>query len=149
MGRAAKDTILRVANVVHRGVFNATDGRLGGSLVGMPALILKTTGRKSGEQRTTMLTAPIVEGDRIVLVASYGGDDRHPAWFLNLKAKPEVEITMRGATKAMHARIATSDEKDEMWPRITRAYRGYAGYQKKTTRDIPIVILEPTTKGAT
>ena len=149
MGRVAKDTFLRVANVVHRELFKATDGRLGGSLVGMPALILTTVGRKSGQRRNTMLTAPIMEGDLIVLVASYGGDDRHPAWFLNLRANPNVEVTMRGTTKPMHARIATSDEKNEMWPRITSAYRGYAGYQKRTARDIPIVILEPKTEGAT
>ena len=76
-------------------------------------------------------------------MASYGGDDRHPAWFLNLEAKPDVEVTMSGQTRAMRARVASSEEKAALWPRIVAAYRGYDGYQHKTERDIPVVLLEP------
>jgi len=78
-----------------------------------------------------------------VLVASYGGDDRHPAWFLNLREKPDVEVTMLGRTRNMRARLASAKEKAELWPQITKAYRGYASYQRRTQRDIPMVILEP------
>lgn len=138
-----KDEIAKVVNTIHRSVFKASSGRIGGRVAGMPALILHTTGRKSGQQRSTMLTAPIVEDDRVVLVASYGGDDREPTWAGNLRANPEVEIIMAGSTKPMTARIATPEEKAELWPRVASTYKGYAGYQTKTSRDIPLVILEP------
>ena len=140
-----KDEIAKVVNTLHRSLFKATSGRIGGRIMGMPALILHTTGRKSGQPRTTMLTAPIVEDGRVVLVASYGGDDREPTWALNLRANPEVEVTMDGATKPMTAHVASAEEKAELWPRVTAAYKGYAGYQTKTERDIPLVILEPRT----
>ena len=138
-----KDQLAKTVNVVHESLFKATNGRLGGRIAGMPALILTTTGRKSGKRRTTMLTAPIVDGDTVVLVASYGGDDREPTWSLNLRANPEVEITMDGKVRPMTARIATTEEKAELWPRVTSTYKGYAGYQTKTARDIPLVILTP------
>ena len=137
-----KDEGAKVANTIHRTLFTATKGRVGGRIAGMPALILHTTGRKSGAPRTSMLTAPIVEDGRVVLVASYGGDDREPNWSQNLRANPDVEITMDGATKSMRARIATAEERAELWPRVTSTYKGYAGYQTKTEREIPLVILE-------
>ena len=139
----SKDTAARAVNRFHRTVFQATNGRLFGRVAGMPVLILTTTGRKSGKPRSTMLTAPVQEGDSLVLVASYGGDDRHPTWFLNLRVHPEVEVTMAGRVVKMTARVATGEEKAGLWPRVTDAYRGYAGYQKRTDRDIPLVILEP------
>lgn len=138
-----KDEIAKTVNTLHRSIFKATNGRLGGRVAGMPALILTTTGRKSGATRTTMLTAPIVDADLVVLVASYGGDDREPAWSLNLRANPDVEITMDGRSRPMRARIASADEKATLWPRVTSTYKGYAGYQTKTSREIPLVILEP------
>jgi deazaflavin-dependent oxidoreductase (nitroreductase family) len=138
-----KDESAKVVNTIHRTLFTATKGRVGGRIAGMPALILHTTGRKSGAPRTSMLTAPIVEDDRVVLVASYGGDDREPSWSHNLRANPEVEITMDGATKPMRARIANAEERADLWPRVTSTYKGYAGYQTKTEREIPLVILEP------
>jgi deazaflavin-dependent oxidoreductase (nitroreductase family) len=79
----------------------------------------------------------------VVLVASYGGDSRHPAWYLNLSANPDVTLERDGVRTPMRARTATSDEKGALWPRITKAYRGYAGYQKRTDRDIPVVLLTP------
>jgi deazaflavin-dependent oxidoreductase (nitroreductase family) len=138
-----KDEGAKVVNTIHRTLFTATSGRIGGRIAGMPALILKTTGRKSGAVRTSMLTAPIVEDDRVVIVASYGGDDREPSWSLNLRANPEVEITMGGSTKKMSARIASAEERADLWPRVTSTYKGYAGYQTKTEREIPLVILTP------
>jgi deazaflavin-dependent oxidoreductase (nitroreductase family) len=139
----AKDLFARVVFGLHRELYTRTGGRFIGNAFGMPVIILRTTGRKSGKLRETMLTSPLQEGDTIAIVASYGGDDRHPAWFLNLKDNPEVEITMRGRTRKMRARIATADEKARMWPRITSTYRGYSSYQRRTDRDIPVVLLDP------
>jgi deazaflavin-dependent oxidoreductase (nitroreductase family) len=139
----AKDLAAKVVTGFHETVFVLSNGRLANRGFGMPVLRLVTTGRKTGKRRTTMLTSPVQDGDRIVLVASYGGDDRHPTWFLNLRANPDVEVMMNGTTKPMHARVASPDEKAELWPRVIDAYRGYAQYQTRTDRDIPLVILEP------
>ena len=114
----------------------------------MSALELTTTGRKSGQPRTVMLTSPTQEGTTIVIVASRGGDDHHPGWFLNLRDNPDVQVAFGGKPKEpMRARVATEEERVELWPRVTAAYKGYAGYQQKTEREIPLVLLEPV--GAT
>jgi deazaflavin-dependent oxidoreductase (nitroreductase family) len=138
-----KDTVFRYVTGLHRWVFKATNGRLLGRLGGMPVVMLTTTGRKSGKPRTTMLTSPVQEGESVVLVASYGGDDRHPTWFLNVRDDPETEVVMQGRHRKMRARVATVEEKRALWPKVTQAYRGYAGYQQRTDRDIPLVILDP------
>ena len=139
-----KDLVFKqLVNPFHRAVVRLTGGRVAGNLAGMPVVVLETVGRKSGETRRTMLTSPVVDGDTVVLVASYGGDSRHPAWYHNLSANPDVTIEMNGARRDMTARTATADEKAALWPRITKAYRGYAGYQKRTDRDIPVVLLTP------
>lgn len=143
MKDALIDAGFKLVNVVHRNLFEATKGRIGGTVAGMPVLILETTGRRSGERRTTMLTAPVQDSDDIVLVASKGGDDRHPAWYLNLQADPEVTITMGGGTFDAVARVATAEEKDALWPRIVDGYKGYAGYRERTDRDIPVVVCTP------
>jgi deazaflavin-dependent oxidoreductase (nitroreductase family) len=145
MGNSVKDLMARGANVVHKGLVKGTGGRVGGTGFGMPVVILTTTGRKSGKERTTMLTAPIHDDNRVVLVASYGGDDRHPAWFLNLRDNPAVELEIRGKKRPMAARVADAEEKEALWPDVVAAYKGYAEYQTKTERDIPLVILEPAT----
>jgi deazaflavin-dependent oxidoreductase (nitroreductase family) len=106
-----KDVMARLVTGLHATVFRASNGRIGNKGFGMPVVMLTTTGRKSGKRRTTMPTSPTQEGESIVLVASYGGDDRHPAWFLNLRDNPEVEVTMRGETRPMRARVASSEEK--------------------------------------
>ena len=137
-----KDALYKVTTGIHRAVFNVSKGRIFGKAFGMPVVELVTTGRRSGKKRSTMLAVPIADGDRLVLVASYGGDDRHPTWYLNLRANPEVRVTIAGSTRTMIARIATEEEKDELWPQITSRYQGYADYQKRTERPIPVVILE-------
>jgi deazaflavin-dependent oxidoreductase (nitroreductase family) len=139
----AKDIGARIVTGFHEAVFRLSNGRIGNRGFGMPVLILTTTGRKTGKQRTTMLTSPVQDGDQLVLVASYGGDDRHPTWFLNLRDNPQVEITMDGRARRMRARVATQEEKEKLWPRVVAAYRGYGQYQKRTERDIPLVICEP------
>ncbi len=143
MSNPLKDTIAKSMNLLHRTVFDATKGRIGGSIGSMPAVKLTTTGRKSGEPRTVMLTAPIRQGDEVVLVASYGGDDSHPAWYLNLVANPAVTLVIDGTEVQATARTATDEEKAELWPQITAAYKGYAGYQRRTDRDIPVVVCTP------
>ncbi len=92
-----------------------------------------------------MLTTPIADGDRIVLVASKGGADRHPAWYLNLVADPDVEVTTSAGHRRMVARTADPDERAALWPRIVRRYSGYRRYQERTARVIPVVICEPAT----
>jgi deazaflavin-dependent oxidoreductase (nitroreductase family) len=137
------DAVVKTMNVVHRAALKATRGRLGNQVFGMAAVELHTTARKSGQRRSVMLTAPIHEPGRIVLIASKGGDDRHPDWYHNLVADPAVEITDAGVTRPFRARVATPAEKAELWPAVVAAYKGYAGYQKRTERDIPVVICEP------
>jgi deazaflavin-dependent oxidoreductase (nitroreductase family) len=139
----AKDVVHRVSTRIHRAVFKASKGRLLGRIVGLPVVELISTGRRSGKQRSTMLAAPIVEDDRLVLVASFGGDDRDPAWYRNLNANPQVRVTTAGVTRAMIARTATDQERAQLWPQITARYQGYARYQERTKRPIPVVILQP------
>jgi deazaflavin-dependent oxidoreductase (nitroreductase family) len=139
----AKDLLFRIGTSLHRGVLRASRGRLLARAGGMPVVLLTTKGRRSGRRRTTVLTSPVQDGDRVVLVASYGGDDRHPAWFLNLRADPEVELTMHGSIRPMRARVASAEEKAALWPRVVDCYPGYERYQERTGRDIPVVLLEP------
>jgi len=138
------DIQLKIMNLVHRTAIKVSGGRLGWSAGKMPALELVTTGRKSGQRRSVMLTSPVQLGETIVLVASKGGSDHHPDWYLNLVDHPEVTVTFQGgADRKMVARTATEAERAELWPQVTSAYRGYAGYQEKTDRTIPVVLLDP------
>lgn len=141
--KGIKDQLAKAVNVLHRTIFSATKGRVGGRGLGMPVVMLTTTGRKSGQPRTTMLTSPLQEDGKVVLVASYGGDDRNPAWFLNLRDNPDVELTMDGSTRKMRAYVATPEERAELWPRVTKDHANYASYQRRTEREIPLVVLEP------
>jgi deazaflavin-dependent oxidoreductase (nitroreductase family) len=138
------DMGLKAMNSIHRVVLKVSGGRLGWEAAKMPVLELTTTGRKSGQPRSVMLTSPVQEGTTIVVVASRGGDDHHPAWFLNLRDNPDVEVAFKGAPKRpMRARIADADERARLWPRVTADHKNYAGYQTKTEREIPLVLLEP------
>jgi deazaflavin-dependent oxidoreductase (nitroreductase family) len=137
------DIGLKTMSRVHRAILRSSNGRVLNSAFGMPVVELHTVGRKSGLPRSTMLTAPVVDGQRIVLVASKGGDDRDPEWYRNLMAHPDAELTMDGQRRPVRARQASTGEKAELWPRVVAAYRGYAGYQRRTQRDIPLVICDP------
>ncbi|MGZ4553128.1 MAG: nitroreductase/quinone reductase family protein [Mycobacteriaceae bacterium] len=139
------DAMLKAMNACHQVLLKISGERLGWSFGNMPALELTTTGRKSGQPRAVMLTSPLQEGSAVVVVASRGGDDRPPAWLLNLQAKPEVEVSLQGKAKQpMRARVATAEERARMWPRIAAEHKNYAGYQRKTSREIPLVLLEPS-----
>ncbi|MFD3509865.1 nitroreductase family deazaflavin-dependent oxidoreductase [Nocardia sp. NPDC058666] len=138
------DLQLKIMNAVHRALLTVSGGRIGTSFMGMASLELTTIGRKSGTPRKSMLTAPVIDGDTIVVVASRGGDDTHPAWFLNLRDNPDVEVSLRnGPERPMLATIATPEQRAQLWPRVVAAYKGYGDYQKKTTREIPLVLLTP------
>lgn len=138
-----KDIGFRLVPKLHRAILGATGGKALNKIYGMPVVQLHTTGRKTGQPRVTTLTAPIMDDQRVVLVASKGGDDRHPTWYLNLLANPEVEVSVGDESRRLRARPATPEEKAELWPRIVGAYKGYAGYQTRTDREIPVIICEP------
>lgn len=138
------DGLLKGMNAIHRVIMAVTGGRAGWQLGVMPVVELTTIGRKSGEKRTVLLTSPVQEGDDVVIVASRGGDDHHPAWYLNLVANPQVEARIKGGQRcAMVARTATPEERKRWWPRVEAAYKGYRSYQQKTSREIPLVVLSP------
>jgi deazaflavin-dependent oxidoreductase (nitroreductase family) len=138
-----KDALFKIVTGLHRQVFLTSKGRIAGKAMGMPVVMLTTKGRKSGQLRHNMLTSPLEMGDSFVLVASFGGDNRHPTWFLNLRENPDVEVSMRGTTRRARARIATGDERAELWSKLTAAHANYAGYQTKTKREIPVVVVDP------
>jgi deazaflavin-dependent oxidoreductase (nitroreductase family) len=135
--------VLKSMNAIHKTLLNVSFGKVGWDAGKMPVLKLTTTGRKSGQKRLVMLTSPIQIGETWVIVASKGGDDDHPAWFLNLQDNPTVEVDIRGKKTTRTARIATSVERSTLWPEITAKYANYGGYQNKTDREIPLVFLEP------
>jgi deazaflavin-dependent oxidoreductase (nitroreductase family) len=138
------DWFLKWANGAHKGLIKISGGRVGWTGSGMPVVELTTTGRRSGRQHTVMLTSPVQEGDTIVIVASRGGDDQHPAWFLNLRDNPDVEVVFKGRSpQKMRATIASAEERARLWPEVVAKHEGYGGYQTKTTREIPLVLLEP------
>jgi deazaflavin-dependent oxidoreductase (nitroreductase family) len=137
------DISMKTMSRVHRAIVHLAGGQVLGSAFGMPVVELHTVGRKSGRPRSTMLTAPVIDGDRVVLVASKGGDDRDPDWYRNLLADPDIELTLAGRRRPMRARRASPEEKAELWPQVVAAYQGYGSYQGRTERDIPLVICEP------
>jgi deazaflavin-dependent oxidoreductase (nitroreductase family) len=137
------DVGFKIMNGTHRGILAVTGGRFPRKLLGMASVELTTIGRKSGLPRHTMLTSPVNDDSRVVLVASKGGDDRDPQWYLNLSANPDVEVGIDGITRKMRARTASPEEKAALWPDIVAAYKGYAGYQKRSEREIPVIICEP------
>lgn len=122
-------------------VYRATKGRLG-DVGGLPLHILHHRGAKSGQPRQTPLSG-LPDGEDVVLVASYGGAPKSPAWFHNCMANPDVEIERNGKRRAMTARRATPEERERLWPLVVAGYPGYATYQKRTDREIPLVILSP------
>jgi deazaflavin-dependent oxidoreductase (nitroreductase family) len=138
------DWFFKWANAAHKSLVKISGGHVGWTGSGMPVVELTTTGRKSGRQHTVMLTSPVQEGDTIVIVASRGGDDQHPAWFLNLRDNPDVEVVYKGRLpQKMRAKVASPDERARLWPEVVAKHKGYGGYQTKTTREIPLVLLEP------
>jgi len=136
-----RDAQVRRMSRLHRRLYQLTGGVVGKRLVDNDMLLLTTTGRRTGRPHTVPLLY-LREGDALVVIASYGGRDHHPAWYLNLVATPEVEVQVRkGRLKAL-ARIADSEERASWWPRVVDAHGDYAVYQTRTHRVIPVVLLE-------
>jgi deazaflavin-dependent oxidoreductase (nitroreductase family) len=127
----------------HTAIYRATGGRIGHTLPGMPTmLLLDHVGAKSGVKRTSPLLY-VADGDDLVIVASKGGFPKHPAWFHNLRANPDTTVQVGREHREVHARVATPAERTRLWPMAVDSYSGYADYQRKAEREIPMVILEP------
>ena len=146
MKPANKDRVARLVTAAHTALYRLSGGRVAGRLAGMPVLLLTTRGRVTGTPRTVPLTY-FADGDDIVLVASYGGDDRDPGWYRNLRADGRVQVLEGRSRRAMTARTATADERDRLWPGIVGTYPGYARYQRRTGRRIPLVVLSEASAG--
>lgn len=124
-------------------VFRATGGRLGAKFLGgAPVFLLVTTGRKSGQPRTSPLLY-LRDGNDYVIVASKGGMSHHPMWFKNLEANPDAEVEIGTEKVKVHARRASDEEKARLWPKLIAMYPDYADYQARTERNIPVVVLSP------
>ena len=136
------DLGFRILGGVHRRVYRLTGGRLGGRLGNMPVLLLTTIGRKSGRPRTQPLVYAEV-GDGYAVIASKGGAPRDPLWYLNLRANPLAEVTVGRETRRVLARDAQGEERKRLWRSLADLYPGYERYAEKTSRQIPVVVLEP------
>ena len=129
----------------HVAVYRATKGVVGQHIPGVPPmLLLDHVGAKSGKRRTAALVY-LEDGPNLALIASKGGHPKHPAWFHNLMAHPEVTVQVGPERRRVRARVATPDERARLWPRAVKAWPGYRTYQERTDREIPVVILEPRT----
>lgn len=120
-----------------------TNGEDGHFWRGIPTLVLTTMGRRSGKPRRNALIYGR-DGDNYVVVASKGGADTHPLWYLNLTADPEVRLQVGADKLSARASTASPEEKTRLWPVMTAIFPNYAEYEAKTSRDIPVVVLEPT-----
>jgi len=135
--------LLRKAIALHTLAYRVSGGRVGHRWRGAPPmLLLDHRGARSGVTRTTPLVY-LRDGDNLVLIASKGGHPRHPAWFHNLLANPDTTVQVASHRLTVHARVADPGERERLWPKAVEAYAGYAGYQQRTQREIPVVILEP------
>jgi len=123
-------------------LYRLTGGTVGGKMGGRPILLLTTIGRKSGKERVTPLLY-LPEGDHFIVIASNWGEANHPIWWLNLQANPRAKIQIGRKTIPVTARQAGPEERQRLWPVITSQYSNFADYQKRTTREIPVVILTP------
>jgi F420H(2)-dependent quinone reductase len=135
----------RIFGGLHTGVYRLSGGKLGGKVGKARVLLLTTTGRKSGKPRTQpLLYAQAGEG--YAVVASKGGAPAHPFWYLNLHANPVAEVTVGSESRKVRARDAEGEERDRLWRTLGDLYPGYDKYAQKTTRRIPVVVLEPINK---
>ena len=126
----------------HARLLQLTGGRIGKRFMGGDVLVLRTVGRRSGKQRQSpMFYLPY--GDGYAVVASNAASRRVPAWWLNLRARPDAEATVGGGWRPVRAREATASEREELWPRFVEMYRGYDHYKEIAERDMPVVVLEP------
>jgi deazaflavin-dependent oxidoreductase (nitroreductase family) len=123
--------------------FRANGGKVGGNFDGAPLLLLHTTGARSGEERVSPMMYQDLGGGRLAVFASYAGQPTNPAWYHNLVAHPSVSAEVGDETRAFTARTAAADEREPIWSKQKQDYPGFAGYEAATTREIPVVILDP------
>lgn len=135
-----KDFFLKLISAIHNFIFRISGGRWGGRFVGADVLLLTVTGRKSGLPRTVPLLY-MRDGEDFIIVASKGGDPKHPTWWLNLEASPDATVEIGSRKLRVTATRVSADEKAALWPRLVAMYRGYGDYQRNTDRDIPVVRL--------
>jgi deazaflavin-dependent oxidoreductase (nitroreductase family) len=135
-------TTTKYLGALHRLLYRASGGRIGGRLWDLPVVLLTTTGRQSGKQRTVPLCS-LRDGNDVVVIASYGGLDRPPAWWLNLEANPQAELLSGHERRTVTARNAGPEERARLWAEVTARAPGYLEYERRTTREIPVVILHP------
>ncbi len=131
--------LIRFFTQSHVSLYRLTNGKVGG---GKSLLILTTTGRKSGVERSTPLFF-FPDGDNFIIIASYGGAPKHPTWWLNLQGNPKAKIQIRSRVLSVTARQADAEESKRLWAIIAENYKNFVEYQSRTTREIPIVILTP------
>ncbi|HYC55393.1 MAG TPA: nitroreductase family deazaflavin-dependent oxidoreductase [Candidatus Binatia bacterium] len=135
--------IIRVMSAVNTWMYRASGGRLGARwMYGAPVMLMTTIGRKSGQPRTVPLLY-LRDGERIIIVGSQGGMSKDPLWVANVAANPNVEVEIGSVRRKMRARRGSAEEKARYWPDLCRMYPDYGDYQSRTTRDIPVLILEP------
>lgn len=127
---------------IHPAIYRATGGRVLGRIAGVPVLLLTTKGRRSSEMRTKPLMY-LPRGEAFVVVASYAGEPKHPAWLLNLRADPSARVQVGSRTIDVRAREAEGDERDRLWRDVVAQDGAFAEYERRTTRRIPVVLLEP------
>ncbi|MDP9261646.1 MAG: nitroreductase family deazaflavin-dependent oxidoreductase [Actinomycetota bacterium] len=127
---------------IHNALYRLTGGNVGGKMRNAPVLLLTTTGRKSGQPRTNPLLYTDAGDNAYMVIASKGGSDQHPFWYLNLQANPLAEVTIGRQTLPVRARTAEGEERERLWRALADLNPGYDGYAKKTTRHIPVVVLE-------
>jgi deazaflavin-dependent oxidoreductase (nitroreductase family) len=135
-------TLTKLVSRLHVTTYRLTGGRIGGTMMGCPVLLLTTTGRTTGKQRTTPLLY-LKDGDDLIVVASYGGFDRDPAWWTNLKAHPDARVLVGSHDQAVVATQVSAQEKPRLWALLNRMYPSYEEYQRQTSREIPVVRLHP------
>lgn len=123
--------------------FRANGGKVGGQFEGAPMVIIHTIGAKSGAERETPLMYQDLGDGPIAIFASYAGAPAHPAWFHNIVAHPEITVEIGTETKRYRSRVAAGDERTRIWERQKTDYPGFADYETKTTREIPVVVLDP------
>lgn len=132
----------RIFTNIHVFFYRLTRGKLAGKVQGLQVLLLTTTGRKTGKQRTTPL-GHFMDGDGYVIIASNAGFDSHPDWYHNLKSSPRVTIEVNKQRINVQANIAAAKKRNQLWERLVKLAPGYAGYAKRTRRVIPMIILRP------
>ena len=141
-----RDDSVKRWSAFHTALYRMSGGLVGRRLVDNDMLLLTTVGHRSGRPHTVPLLY-LRDEERLVVIASYGGRPEHPTWYDNLVAQPEVEVQVERDRRRLIARTATGEERAAWWPRIEAAYDGYAVYQSRTEREIPVVFLEPRDEG--